>query len=146
MRDRHAAELLRYPEVLAVGVALSYDNPSESAILLFVTKGHRRTNLPAQVEGVRTRIIEGEPCSQHGALPAEGSAALEQPAAPPQLVYAISDAEVARAKVVPAAHVDEFMRVSQGGTETAAVVAKQAWAIPPAPLSFLTLFFCSARA
>ena len=111
VRDRHAAELLRYPEVLAVGVGASYDHPSESAILLFVTKGQPRTNLPAQVEGVRTRMIEGEQFLQHGVLSPEESAALEPSAAPPQQVYALSDAEVARAKVVHAAHVDELMKM-----------------------------------
>lgn len=109
-RDRHAAELLRYPEVQAVGVGASYDNPSEAAILLFVLKGQPRSNLPAQVGGVRTRIVEVEEVSQHGVLTAEQSAAQEQSAALPQLVYPISEAEVVRAKVVHAAHVDELMK------------------------------------
>src|SRR5256884_6517338 len=38
-RDAHARELLAYPEVQAVGVGVSYDNPAEPAILLFVNKG-----------------------------------------------------------------------------------------------------------
>jgi len=109
--DRHAAELMGHPEVQAVGVGASYDNPSESAILLFVTKGQPTTDLPAQVEGVRTRMIEGEQFSQQGVLSPEESAVLEQSAAPPQLVYPISDAEVARAKVVHAAHVNELMKM-----------------------------------
>jgi len=92
-------------------VGASYDHPSESAILLFVTKGQPRTNLPAQVEGVRTRMIEGEQFLQHGVLSPEESAALEPSAAPPQQVYALSDAELARAKVVHAAHVDELMKM-----------------------------------
>jgi hypothetical protein len=58
-RDAHAAELLTHPEVEAAGVGASYDNPAEAAVLLFVTKGLSRTNLPATVDGVRTRIIEG---------------------------------------------------------------------------------------
>ncbi len=111
-RDAHAAELMAHPEVQAVGVGASYDNPAEPAILLFVTKGQPRSNLPAQVEGVRTRIIEGDLFSRRGSVSAEESAALEQSAAPPQLVYSISDAEVARAKVVHAAHVDELMNMA----------------------------------
>ena len=111
-RDAHGAELLGYPEVQAVGVGASYDNPSEAAILLFVTKGQPRTNLPAAMDGVRTRIVEGETFSQHGLLSTEESAALEQSAAPPQLVYSIPETEVARAKIVHAAHVDELMKMS----------------------------------
>ncbi len=111
-RDAHAAELMAHPEVQAVGVDASYDNPAEPAILLFVTKGQPRTNLPAQVESVRTRIIEGELFSHRGVLSSEQSAALEQSMAPLQLVYSISDAEVARAKVVHTAHVDELMKMA----------------------------------
>src|SRR5438034_10023219 len=112
VRDKHAAELLAYPEVQAVGLGASYDNPSEAAILLFVMKGQSRSNLPPEVAGVRTRIIEAEQFPQHGLLSQEESAALEQSAPPPQLVYPISDLEVARAKVAHAAHVDEWMKMS----------------------------------
>ena len=111
-RDAHGAELLGHPEVQAVGVGASYDNPGEPAILLFVTKGQARTNLPRAVDGVRTRVIEGDAFSQRGLLSTEESATLEQSAAPPQLVYSIPDTEFARAKVVHAAHVDELMKMS----------------------------------
>jgi hypothetical protein len=109
-RDAHAAELLAHPEVQAVGTGASYDNPAEPAILFFVTKGQPRTGIPAHVDGVRTRIIEGDLFPRRGALSAEESAMLEQSAAPPQLVYSVSDAEVARAKVVHTAHVDGLMK------------------------------------
>src|SRR6266481_6339088 len=109
-RDAHAPELLAHPEVQAVGVGASYDNPSEAAILFFVTKGQPRTNIPAQVDGIRTRIIEGDVFANRGALSAEESAALEKSAAPPQLVYSISEAEVARAKAVHTAHVEELLK------------------------------------
>lgn len=101
-----------HPEVQAVGVGVSYDHPGEPAILLFVPKGQARTNLPAVVDGVRTRIVESESFSQRGLLSPEESAALEQSAAPPQLVYPLPETEIARAKVVHAAHVDELMKMS----------------------------------
>ena len=109
-RDAHTPELLSHPEVQAVGVGASYDNPAEAAILFFVTKGQPRTNIPAQVEGIRTRIIEGELFGKRGALSAEESAALEKTTAPPQFVYTISEAETARAKVVHTAHVEEWTK------------------------------------
>ena len=109
-RDAHAPELLSHPEVQAVGVGTSFDNPDEAAILFFVTKGQPRTNIPAQVDGIRTRIIEGELFASRGALSAEESAALEKSAAPPQFVYSISDAEVARANVVHTAHLEELAK------------------------------------
>jgi len=110
-RDAHARELLAYPEVQAVGVGASHDNPAETAVLLFVNKGQPRRNLPAAVDGIRTRIIEAELFSERGVLSPEESASLEQSASPPQLVYSISDAEVARAKIVHAAHLDELMNM-----------------------------------
>jgi hypothetical protein len=109
-RDLHAPELLAYPEVQAVGVGQSYDNPKEAAILFFVTQGESRTNLPAQVDGVRTRVIEQPLFAKRGAISAEDSAMLEKSVAVPQLVYSVSDAEMARAKVVHTAHVETLMK------------------------------------
>jgi hypothetical protein len=109
-RDLHSPELLAYPQVQAVGVGQSYDNPKEPAILFFVTQGESRTNLPAQVDGIRTRIIEKPLFAKRGAISAEDSAMLEKSVAAPQLVYSVSDAEMARAKVVHAAHVEALMK------------------------------------
>lgn len=109
-RDLHSPELLAYPEVQAVGVGQSYDNPKEAAILFFVTQGESRTNLPAQVDGVRTRVIEQPLFAKRGAISAEDSAMLEKSVAAPQLVYTVSDAEMVRAKVVHAAHVEALMK------------------------------------
>jgi hypothetical protein len=112
IRDAHASGLMAHPQVQAVGVGASYDNPNEPAILLFVTRGQPRTNLPLEVDGVRTRIIEGEMFPQKGSLTSEQSLTLEQSAAPPQLVYAVSEAEVARAEKVRSTHTDEWMKKS----------------------------------
>jgi len=75
-----------------------------------VTKGQPRSNLPAQIDGIRTRIVEGTLFSRRGAITAAESTALEEGAVPPQLIYPISDAEVARAKIVLAEHADEWMK------------------------------------
>lgn len=110
VRDSHVAELMGHPEVQAVGVGASYDNPAEPAILLFITKGKPPTTLPAVVDGVRTRIVQSEPVAQRGLLSAEESAALEQSAEPPQAVYSISDAKFRRALAVHTARADEWMK------------------------------------
>lgn len=109
-RDLHAPELLAYPEVQAVGVGTSYDNPKEPAILFFVTQGESRANLPAQVDGVRTRMVEGALFAKRGAVSAADSDMMEKSAAAPQQVYSVSDAEMARANVVHTAHVDALMK------------------------------------
>jgi len=109
VRDAHAPELLAHPEVQALGVGASRDNPSEPAILFFVSAGQPTTNIPAQVDGVRTRMVQGELFARRGVLSPEESAQLEQSAAEPQLVYPVSEGEFARAKLVHAAHADEQM-------------------------------------
>ena len=114
-RDAHAPELLARTEVQAVGVGASRDNPNESAILFFITKGQSRSKIPTQVDGVRTRIVEGELFSHRGTLNAQQSAELERSAPEPPLVYSISGAEFARAKQVHAAHTEE--QLSQSGVQ-----------------------------
>jgi hypothetical protein len=109
-RDAHVTELMAHPEVQAVGVGSSYDNPKEPAIVFFVTQGQARTDLPAQVDGIRTRIVERPLFEKRGAISGADSIALEKSAAEAQLVYAISDSEFARAKAVHTAHVDALMK------------------------------------
>ncbi len=110
VRDAHSPELFGHPEVQAAGVGESYDNPNEAAILLFVTKGQPRTNLPQIVDGVRTRIIEREILPQRGMLSIEDSARLEESSPSPQMAHSVSESEYSRAQVVHAARVDEWMK------------------------------------
>jgi hypothetical protein len=100
-RDAHAAALMAYPGVQALGVGASYDNPGEPAILVFRSRGLPPRDIPAQLDGIRTRIIEGDSFAKSGVLSPADSAALEQAAAP-KIVYPVSDDEVARARVVHA--------------------------------------------
>jgi len=110
VRDAHAPELLGYPEVQAVGVGRSFDNPSEAAILFFVTKGQPRTNIPAQIDGVRTRLVEGQLFSRRGIVSADDSAINEQSTGTPLPAYSVSEGDFVRAKAVHAAHVNEQMQ------------------------------------
>ena len=107
--DANAPALIAHPAVEAVGVGASLDNPGEAAIVLFVARGQPRTGLPASVDGIRTRFVEGELFTERGVLSPEQSAALEQTAVTTQNVYPISEAEFARAKAVHQAHMDEWM-------------------------------------
>src|SRR5260370_4502636 len=56
--------------------------------------------------------MEEDLFSKRGLLSAADRAALEQSGPLPQLVYSVPDAEIARAKVVHAAHADEWMNKS----------------------------------
>jgi hypothetical protein len=55
-RDRFAGQLMQDPAVAEVSVGPSADNPKEGAILVRVT-GEIRVPIPAQLDGVRTRVI-----------------------------------------------------------------------------------------
>ena len=109
-RDAQAPALLAHPEVQAVGVGASLDNPAEAAIVFFVTKGQTHTDIPGQVGGIRTRIVEGDLFARRGAISAADTAINEEAAAAPQLVYALSAAEMQRANVVHAGHAKDLMR------------------------------------
>jgi hypothetical protein len=110
VRDAHGPELMGHPEVQAVGIGASFDNPSEAAIVFFITTGQSRSDLPLQVDGVRTRVVENDVFAVRGLVSPTESLALEQSAAKPQLTYPISQTEMARAKVVQAAHQAELLK------------------------------------
>jgi hypothetical protein len=110
VRDAHGPELMGHPEVQAVGVGASFDNPSEAAIVFFVTTGQSRSDLPLQVDGIRTRVVENDVFAVRGLVSPADSLALEQSAAKPQLTYPISQSEVARAKVIQVAHQAELLK------------------------------------
>jgi hypothetical protein len=107
--NANAPALMAHPEVQALGVGASFDHPGEPAILFFVTKGQPRTGIPAVVEGVQTRIIEGNLFAQRGVLSAEQSEALEQSVPAPHIACPISESDFARAKAIFVAHADEWM-------------------------------------
>jgi hypothetical protein len=108
-RTAHESELMRLPGVRAVGVGASQDSVGEAAIVFFVEKGAAQTRIPQEVDGIRTRIVEGVVFAQLGVLTAEQSATLEPPGVTTPSAYAISDAELARAKAVHRAHEEEWM-------------------------------------
>lgn len=114
-RDAHFPELLAHPQVQAVGVGASYDDPGRPAVLLFVRPGQPQNTLPATVDGVRTRIVEAPLFARSGAVSAAESAELEKAGPPPQLVYPVAQAEIERTKTVQAARRDEWM--SKGGVQ-----------------------------
>jgi hypothetical protein len=108
VRDRHAVELMANPAVAAVGVGASLDSPTEAAVFVFVQKGVTRNPIPAEVEGVRTRIIERENFPARGALSREQSTQLASEAAREQAI-SLPDSEVERASAIKENRVQELM-------------------------------------
>jgi len=109
IRDLHAPELLANSVVDAIGVGRSYDHPGQAAILLFVNSRGSLEGLPLSIAGVSTRVIQGESWASRGALTSEESAQLLAGTAEPQLVYALRQGELQRAKAVQEAHQAEFL-------------------------------------
>src|SRR5580698_6857737 len=113
VRDARASALLAHPAVQAVGVGASLDNPGEPAIEFFVTRGASHEGIPAEVNGIRTRIVEGDLFAKRGAeISAADSATNERAGAAPRLVYSISAAEMERAYMVKTAHAKDLMKMA----------------------------------
>ena len=108
-RDLHANELLANPFVRAVGVGSSADHPGEPAVILVVDPTQPRTELPAALEGIRTRIVPRGTETLPGVLDEAQSARLA-PSGEGFSVSSLSPERVAQAKAVHAAHVDEWMK------------------------------------
>lgn len=55
VKAQHAKELMANPAIIGVGVGASHDNPSESALVVFIERG-KQASVPAEIDGIRTRI------------------------------------------------------------------------------------------
>jgi hypothetical protein len=98
VKDRLGAELMRDAAVTGVGVGQSDDNPNESAIVVFL-KERPRVPIPAQIDGVRTKVILGSEFRP------------EQTAATANLGVrpSVSEAEIARVKTAKEKHAQVMM-------------------------------------
>jgi hypothetical protein len=98
VKDRLGAELMRDAAVTGVGVGQSDDNPNESAIVVFL-KERPRVPIPAQIDGVRTKVILGSEFRP------------EQTAATANLGVrrSVSEAEIARVKTAKEKHAQDMM-------------------------------------
>jgi hypothetical protein len=52
---------MKWSGVLGVGVGSSADAPGEAALVIFLLKGAAHQQIPAIIDGLRTRIRETEP-------------------------------------------------------------------------------------
>src|SRR5262249_6947105 len=59
VKEAHVSDLFGKPGIQGVGVTVSADNPSETAISVYVIQGMEHPLIPATIDGVRTRIFSG---------------------------------------------------------------------------------------
>jgi hypothetical protein len=109
-RDYGAPALLANPTVQALGFGRSYDRPGDGAVLLFVGKGGVAAGMPQSLNGVPTRIIEGDDWPYRGLLSDKETRQLLQSAPQPQLMYELLPGQMQKARAVQAAHVAELLK------------------------------------
>jgi hypothetical protein len=59
VKEAHVLEYLGKSGIQGVGVTLSGDNPTETAIAIYVVKGQNPPAVPAMIDGIRTKVFEG---------------------------------------------------------------------------------------
>jgi hypothetical protein len=60
VKESHAAALMSQPGIQGIGVGRSSDNPSETAVVIYVVRGQDHSTIPQVLDGVRTKIVEGD--------------------------------------------------------------------------------------
>jgi hypothetical protein len=60
IKEKHVAELFGQTGVQGVGVGVSDDNSAEVALVIYVDITQPRAEIPTLIEGLRTKIIEGD--------------------------------------------------------------------------------------
>jgi hypothetical protein len=60
VKEAHLLEFIG-KGIQGVGVAVSSDNPAETAISFYVIQGQAHPAIPAVIDGIRTKVIEGTP-------------------------------------------------------------------------------------
>ncbi len=60
VKEANVANLMAQPGIQGVGVSLSLDNPTEAAISIYLLKGAAHQPIPAEIDGVRTRVFVSE--------------------------------------------------------------------------------------
>ena len=60
LNQNHAASLMQERGIQGVGIGISDDNPAEPAMVIYVVSGMQHPQIPPVIDGLRTKIIEGD--------------------------------------------------------------------------------------
>lgn len=61
IKDAHENSFMGHVGIRGIAVGRSNDNPADPAIIIYTTTGMAHPPIPAVIDGVRTRVIEGKP-------------------------------------------------------------------------------------
>ena len=104
----NGTQIMNTQGVSAYGQGGSLDAPNEPAVMIFVAPGASHANIPATIDGVRTRLVESNSTTAHGPLTSQQTAQLVAQSAQAQSVT-ISDAAIAQTKSVKEQHAASLM-------------------------------------
>ncbi len=60
VKEQNEAAWMSQPGIQGIGVGRSDDNPAETAIVIYVIQGQSHPAIPQLLDGVRTKIVEGD--------------------------------------------------------------------------------------
>jgi hypothetical protein len=60
IKDARVRDLMGQEGIMGVGVGRSDDAPGEPAMVIYVEQGRFRSSIPAEIDGIRTKIVEGD--------------------------------------------------------------------------------------
>jgi hypothetical protein len=104
----NSTQIMNTQGVSAYGGGGSLDAPTEPAVMIFVAPGASHANVPATIDGVRTRLVESNSTTAHGPLTSQQTAQLVSQSAEAETVT-ISDAAIAQTKSVKEQHAESLM-------------------------------------
>jgi hypothetical protein len=106
--SRNAAQIMNMQGVSAYGGGGSLDSPGEPAILIFSSSSGPHPGIPAEIDGVRTRIVETNDTTVRGAVSTTQGAQLAAKSAQTQAPEVAADA-IESTKTVKEQHVTDLM-------------------------------------
>jgi hypothetical protein len=104
----NSSEIMSTPGVSAYGGGGSLDAPNEPAVMIVVAPGASHANIPATIDGVRTRLVESNSPTARGPLTPQQTAQLATQSAEAQTIT-ISDAAIEQTKSIKEQHVADLM-------------------------------------
>ena len=66
VKEKHASRLMSDPAILGVGVGRSTDDRSQAALVIYVDKDVSSNPIPAQIDGVRTKVVRTDRFRAYG--------------------------------------------------------------------------------
>ena len=60
IKDARVRDLMAQEGIMGVGVGRSEDAAGEPALVIYVEQGRFRSSIPAEIDGIRTKIVEGD--------------------------------------------------------------------------------------